>query len=253
MGRTKDLIKKIIVIVPGGNAVFEWLIRPRRSIKSSQAGTNIKDLFTNYYMNNSWGNKESVSGAGSTLEYTENLRREMPPLLEQYKVRKFLDAPCGDYNWFQTVRKPSGMVYFGADIVSELIEQNQKMHGDRYTNFIPLDITRDMLPDVDMWMCRDCLFHFSYVDIFRTLANFLRSDIEYLFTSVHTECKANTDIVTGGARQVNLELPPFNFCKPILYIDDWIPGYTVRRMGLWTRSMVADSVASNPMLLKIKF
>ena len=252
MGRTKDLIKKIIAIVPGGNTVFERLIRPRRSINSSQAGTDIKELFTNYYMHNSWGNKESVSGAGSTLEYTENLRREMPPLLEQYKVRKFLDAPCGDYNWFQAVQKPREMRYIGADIVNVMIEQNQKQFGDQSTSFIQLDITTDVLPKADMWMCRDCLFHFSYEDIFRTLANFFRSDIEYLFTSVHTECTKNADIATGGARQLNLELPPFSFCKPLLYIDDWVSGFPVRRMGLWTRSMVEESVASSPMLLGIK-
>jgi hypothetical protein len=205
-----------------------------------------KRLFTEYFRQNYWRNEESVSGPGSTIEYTENIRKELPRLLERFKIRRILDAPCGDYNWFQAMNCPQGMEYTGGDIVEELIEQNQLKYGSERTSFITLDITTDSLPQADLWLCRDCLFHFSYVDIFKALANLLRSDIQYLLTSVHPDCTLNTDITTGGARQLNLELPPFRLCQPLLYIDDWIPGYTVRRMGLWSRSMIADSLASSP-------
>jgi hypothetical protein len=257
----KVLIKKIILLLPNGERIVAWIIEKRRKpqpapIAVVEAATpptqpaDPKSVFTDYYFNNFWGNKESVSGAGSTLEYTENVRKEIPLLVERFKVRKFLDAPCGDYNWFQAVQRPAGMEYIGGDIVEELVRQNQVRFGDAGTRFISLDVIADALPQADMWMCRDCLFHFSYTDIFKTLANFLRSDIEYIFTSIHTDCTANADIVTGGARQLNLELPPFNLCKPVLYIDDWIPGFTVRRMGVWTREMVAESLASNPEMKK---
>lgn len=134
--------------------------------------------------------------------------------------------------------------------MEELVNQNQARYGNARTSFISLDVITDTLPQADLWMCRDCLFHFSYENIFKAFANFLSSDIEYIFTSIHTDCTANADIVTGEARQLNLELPPFNLCKPILYIDDWIPGFTVRRMGVWTKSMVAESLADNPEMKK---
>lgn len=258
MSKIKKLIKKIILLLPNGNEILAGMVQLRKKPLSATHEVRVeepssgndpvdpKHLFTDYYHNNFWGNKESVSGAGSTLEYTENIRREIPGLLEQYKIQKFLDAPCGDYNWFQAMKRPNGMEYMGGDIVEELIRQNQVKFGDDHTRFFFTDVINDVLPQADLWMCRDCLFHFSYEDIFKTLSNFLRSDIKYILTSIHTECTANADIITGGARQLNLELPPFNLCKPILYIDDWIPGYTVRRMGLWERSMVAGSVASSP-------
>lgn len=253
----KVLIKKIILFLPKGEKILAWISQKRNKsqpiysapvtvVESPQLKTvDPKSLFTDYYYNNFWGNPESVSGAGSTLKYTENIRKEIPLLVERFKIRKFLDAPCGDFNWFQAVKRTDGMEYIGGDIVDDMIARNQALYGDSSTRFISLDIIQDPLPDADLWMCRDCLFHFSYENIFKTLANFLRSDIRYFFTSIHTECTANADIVTGAARQLNLELPPFNLCKPILYVDDWIPGFTVRRMGVWTHDMVAESLTTN--------
>ena len=262
MSLIKGAIKKIILLLPNGDKLLAKLIQLKKKPQPVVQEANVeekplannsvdpKNVFTDYYRNNFWGNPESVSGAGSTVQYTENVRKELPKLLEEYKVQTFLDAPCGDFNWFQLMQRPRGMKYLGGDIVEELIKQNPLKFGDGQTRFFYVNVISEPLPQADLWMCRDCLFHFSYEDIFKTLANFLRSDIKYLFTSIHTECTANADIVTGGARQLNLELPPFNLCKPLLYVDDWIPGYTVRRMGLWTRDMVRESVAANPEVQK---
>lgn len=260
---TRSLVKRIILLLPNGEQVLAWIIQKVRQpqpvpvvsvsveqVTEEKKPVSVKRLFTDYYYNNTWGNKESVSGAGSTIAYTENVRKEIPLLVERFKVKKFLDAPCGDFNWFQAVNRPENLEYIGGDIVEELVNQNQARYGNARTSFISLDVITDTLPQADLWMCRDCLFHFSYENIFKTFANFLSSDIEYIFTSIHTDCTANADIVTGEARQLNLELPPFNLCKPILYIDDWIPGFTVRRMGVWTKSMVAESLADNPEMKK---
>ncbi|MBI3162422.1 MAG: class I SAM-dependent methyltransferase [Chloroflexi bacterium] len=233
MNRVEAAVKKFISL----------FAKPKQPGRVEELRADPKHVFTDYYRNNFWGNPESVSGAGSTMTYTENVRNELPKLWKEYRVETFLDAPCGDFNWFQAIQRPQGMNYLGGDIVEELVRQNQEQYGDAHTRFFFIDIIKDPLPKADMWMCRDCLFHFSYGDIFKTLANFARSDIHYLFTSIHNECAANADIVTGGARQLNLLLPPFNLPAPILLIDDWIPGFTVRRMGLWTREMIARSLA----------
>jgi hypothetical protein len=261
MVQIKAFIKKIILLLPMGDRIVRKIQSMRNGGWEKSSGEmqptdgvnaekppKIKQIFTYYYLHNAWANPESVSGIGSTIAYTETIRRELPVLLEKYQIKRFLDAPCGDYNWMQIMRKPSGMEYIGGDIVEELIVQNQQKYGDQNTSFIPLDITTDPLPPSDMWMCRDCLLHLSYEDIFKTLANFLHSDVKYLLTSVHTACTVNKDIETGDARLIHLELPPFGLCRPIEYIDDWIPGYPERKMGLWTKSMVAESLASNPML-----
>lgn len=204
-----------------------------------------RNIFTDYYKDNFWENDESISGDGSTLEYTENIRREIPVLLEKYRVRKILDAPCGDYNWFRHIQRDADTFYTGGDVVAELIERNNQKYQNQNTNFIQLDVTGDNLPAADLWLCRDLLFHFSYRDIFLTLDNFLKSDIKYLLASSHHECKVNTDILTGQFRLLNLELAPFNFKPPISAMDDWIEGFPVRKLCLWERETIGEFLSDN--------
>src|SRR5262249_14400546 len=72
-------------------------------------------------------------GAGSTLAYTQNLRRALPLLLTQLGVKRVLDAPCGDYHWFRFIERPPEMHYVGADIVKPLIVQNREHYENETT------------------------------------------------------------------------------------------------------------------------
>jgi hypothetical protein len=72
----------------------------------------------------------------------------------------------------------------------------------------------NVLPRADLWLCRDCFFHFSEHDIFLALDKYLKSDIAYILTSTHY-CDVNSDTPTGEFRLLNLQLPPFSLGKPI--------------------------------------
>ncbi len=206
------------------------------------ANKEISEVFTEIYRQNMWQNEESVSGNGSTLSYTQNIRSEIPKLIKQFKFREVLDAPCGDYNWFRYVNRHPEFLYVGGDIVSELINQNNRRYGSADTEFIKLNIISDPLPRADLWICRDALFHFSNDDIYRTLRNFLSSDIEFILTSSHVECNKNIDILTGDFRLLNLEIQPFNLPPPILSINDWVEGFPVRKLCLWNKSELREAV-----------
>ena len=207
-----------------------------------KAGNNIFDY---YYQNNTWGDSESVSGPGSTLAYTENIRTKIPELVEELGVFIILDSPCGDFNWFRAIEWNRSISYIGADIVKPLIDKNQLLYGDAIKRFISLDITNDKLPQADLWLCRDCLFHLSYKDIAIAIQNFLTSDIRYILTSNHQNCTKNKDITTGSFRLLNLELPPFNLGKPIMVIDDWIEGFPERQLCLWERNTLINKLGSD--------
>src|SRR3954471_18881233 len=101
--------------------VFNFLgaYRSRKAL----AGQSIEEIFTTYYRENVWINDESVSGDGSTLEYTKNLRQELPLLFETLQINSILDAPCGDFNWFREVSR-GPISYVGGDIVPDLIQRN---------------------------------------------------------------------------------------------------------------------------------
>ncbi len=90
-------------------------------------------LFTNYYKKNTWGDPESRSGTGSTLEHTARLRSQLPGFFEKYKIQSVLDAPCGDFNWLQHVERGS-LRYIGGDIVLPMIHENNRKFANATTN-----------------------------------------------------------------------------------------------------------------------
>lgn len=206
---------------------------------------NYSDIFNYYYNNNFWGDSESVSGPGSTLAYTENLRAELPKLVEELEVASILDSPCGDYNWFRMIEWNVEITYVGGDIVESLVSRNQQLYGSEKRNFVCLDIIKDKLPDADIWLCRDCLFHLSNTDIAIVLKNFLQSNIKYLLTSTYPRSKKSIDIPSGSFRLLNLEISPFNLGKPLKVIDDFIDGFPERQLGLWERHKIIEALAKN--------
>jgi hypothetical protein len=245
----KQQLKKALMRIPGGMFplhAYRWMKKLRYDVETSRG------VFTRYAKTNAWGDSESVSGAGSTIRYTENIRKEISVLIHDLGVTRILDAPCGDYNWFRLIPRHKGIEYIGGDIVEELIDANNRNYANDNTRFVRIDITRDRLPRADLWICRDALIHFSYRDIFLTLLNFAGSDIPYLLTTSYTEYEGNTDIPTGSFRQLNLQYPPFAFPEPILWIDDWIEGYPIRRLGLWDRCALFTSLADNRALQKVR-
>lgn len=179
---------------------------------------------------------ESVSGPGSCLAQTAEIRRLLPFLMAHLNIRSLLDAPCGDFNWLKHVRMALEE-YIGGDIVPALVEQNQKQFADNHRRYLHLDITRDHLPQVDLILCRDCLVHFSLAEVTEALKNFKRSRSTYLLTTTFTGPRLNTEIATGEWRTLNLQLPPFNFPPPLRLINEKcteVNGlYSDKCLGLW--------------------
>ncbi len=237
-------LKALISLFPGGRKIAERSSERRRRRKLNSLG-DAEHIFTHYYEVNQWKDPESLSGVGSTLANTRNIRRELPVLLKKLGIRSILDAPCGDYNWFREIRSKAGLSYIGGDIVKPLVEKNKNEYGDEDTRFIQLDIVHDALPSADLWMCRDCLIHLSFADIRAVLRQFFESEIDYLLTTVHTECASNKDIPTGDFRLLNLEREPFLFPEPILYVDDSAENLPMRAMGLWRRHELEATLAGN--------
>ena len=135
------------------------------------------DTFQKIYSHNYWNNPESVSGFGSTLKYTELIRREIPLVIHKYNIKSIFDAPCGDFNWMQHVLHDVSVEYIGADIVPDLVAANNQQFGSDRISFVECDIVTDRLPGSDLMICRDCLFHLSESDIKSFFRNFASSDI----------------------------------------------------------------------------
>lgn len=208
----------------------------------------IEEVFTDIYVNRKWDepdkSNESVSGNGSTLDYTRNLRKELPKLFDTFGIRTVFDAPCGDLNWMSRVLTECPQIdYTGGDIVQPLMDSLNTTYADRANvRFVKIDIINDPLPTADLMICRDCLFHFSEQNIKSFLTNFVKSDIAALLTTSDTLPEPNRDIVTGDYRHLNLFTAPYNFKTNYIYeIDDWpYPTPATRKMFMWSREQIAE-------------
>ncbi len=187
-------------------------------------------VFSDIYENNLWGNSESLSGRGSTLERTAVIRRELPVLLAELGVKSILDVPCGDFNWMRQTDLGE-VTYIGADVVPSLITRNRRLYAGKGRTFLTLDITGDLLPAADVILCRDCFIHFSFRDIRAALRNFKQSNARFLLVTTNTRVSEHRDIITGQGRNVNLLLPPFNFPEPLkLIVED---AELAKCLGVW--------------------
>jgi hypothetical protein len=199
-----------------------------------------KQLFSEIFSENKWGDKDSLSGPGSNLVQTESIRRSLPLLIQEINCKSLLDIPCGDFFWMNLVKLD--IEYIGGDIVDGLTRNNQERYGSKSKRFINLDILQDELPKVDLVFCRDCLVHFSYQHIFRAFKSIKSSGSTYLLTTTFVGKERNENIPTGAWRPINLQLPPFNFPAPIKLIDEECPldNYRDKHLGLWKTDDIPD-------------
>ena len=214
MGRVKELIK---VVLPtslvdriSAARMAAWQRRWKRMGQ--------QERFDYIHRENRWGNRESVSGCGSTLEATERIRAALPGLLAEFEIRSMLDIPCGDFHWMQML--DLDVDYIGADIVRELIEQNQENCTSERCRFVHLNLIEDTLPHVDAVFCRECLVHFCHAEVKLAVANIARSGSEYLITSTYTDLAENVNIETGDWRPIDFTKAPFNWPEPLQLVND---------------------------------
>jgi len=202
----------------------------------------LQAIFSTIYETNYWGDTESASGPGSNLEETAIIREELRPIIEQFQIGSILDIPCGDFNWMQTINL-DGVQYTGADIVADIVNSNKRFETSNIS-FQQMNLVTDRLPKVDMIFVRDCLVHLSNQDVQQAITRICESESKYLFTTTFYDQSQNADITTGQWRAINLQLPPFNFPKPELLLNESRPNgtYLDKSMGLWKVSAIQNKV-----------
>lgn len=226
---------------------YPWQIKERNSYQKMLTLTNQKEKFSEIYKNNFWSSSESVSGEGSEVAYTEPLRKWLISIIQILKVKDFVDAPCGDFNWMKHVMPNVDINYIGLDIVDSLIRKNKSEYVSSKLDFRVANICKDALPACDMIMVRDCLFHLSYDDINNFLHNLAKTDYKYLLTTTHKVDPdfKNSNIITGDFRIIDLFSQPFYFDPNNVKnrVDDYPKGYPIKReMILIEKNFVPTSL-----------
>lgn len=235
------------------NYVFRRLSYCYKSLRLALASDH-REVFNEIYKLNWWGNNESISGVGSTLEYTRNLRIQLPVLFDKFKIESVFDAPCGDFNWMKhVISRSDGIKYIGGDIVQELVRINSLKYKSKNISFINFDIVNDTFPKVDLWICRDCFFHLPSDMILKSLLLFLESNSSYMLSTTHKNYDffRNKDIKPGGFRFIDLFTEPYFFPANVLYrFDDWLSPEPEREMCMWSREQIDIAVKKMRVYIK---
>jgi hypothetical protein len=213
-------------------------LRRRSIIRGTTA-----ERFSIIYETKWWGS-DALSGDGSTLASTEIIRRALPALFNKLKVRRLLDAPCGDFLWFPRMNL-SLEQYTGGDIVPALIKRNNALFGGPAVAFKILDITCDPLPSADLWLCRDCFIHLDDASVLKALSNLVGSDITYFLASNYPDVRRNRNTFVGGFRPLNLLLPPFGLPPPLAVMPDTSEGTISRNLSLWPTTALTRLFSAN--------
>jgi len=199
-------------------SLLEW--RQRRST-AQFATMSPQDVFRDFYRTNTWGDRESVSGPGSTMEATAIARKLITEVVQKLNCKVFHDIPCGDFHWMQHVDF-GACRYIGSDIVPELVESNNARYASANREFAVRNLISDSLPAADVVLVRDCFIHLSFNDGFAALRSIKASGSVYLLTNTYPDHQKNYDTNTGGARPVNFALPPFGFPEPLKFVTETV-------------------------------
>lgn len=190
----------------------------------------MRQIFEDIYKTNGWQSDESVSGHGSTLDATSCVRRELPKLFKELRVKNVLDIPCGDYNWWKEMDLPD-VHYVGGDVVPEIIEANQKF-SDEHHSFAVMDITEDLMQGYDLIFVRDLLGHFGEADLQLALACIRMSRPKYLLATTFPNSLNTLAIRTGQWRPLNLAYH-CGLLPPIRVISEGNHIFKDKSLGLW--------------------
>ena len=182
-------------------------------------------------------NNESLSGPGSHISNTKEVRKLIDYFIKDYKIKSILDLGCGDWNWFKLINM-NDATYEGWDAHPLMIDNNNKKYGSDKVVFKLKDIVTEDYPTVDLIICRDVLFHLDFKYSLKVI-NKIKTKCKYFLSTSFNNCYENTNINkycnidNWGFYPINLNKEPFNLNDKNLIIS--IPENNSSKSGQNTR------------------
>ena len=168
---------------------------------------DLKQLFTNTYVNNGWTQDGSISGLGSSLAYTENIRKVLVDIIKQNEIKTIWDCSCGDWHWMKEI-KDELPNYIGNDIVDRLVEINNEKYGSDTIQFQCGDMLEELIKletmSIDLILCRHTLEHLPTdysIDVVREIHRVSKHSL------ITSNLNGNSEIDANGqnSRPIDLE------------------------------------------------
>ena len=154
---------------------------------------------------------ESISGPGSSISNTIEVRSLLQEVIINYNIKSILDLGCGDWNWLQLIDL-SGVTYEGWDADIDMISLNRSNYGNGDINFKSYDIVLSDYPEVDLIICRDVLFHMP-IHLAHKIIKKSKFACKYFLSTCFRDVDYNQGIQPSedwGYYPINLNIDPFN-------------------------------------------
>ncbi|MER9658017.1 hypothetical protein NKJ26_32175 [Mesorhizobium sp. M0152] len=177
-----------------------------RRFVSNDSTEEIKRHFSLIYEKQSWGHGSGVgSSPDKTVEYREFLQRFMT----RNDIRSVVDLGCGDWQFSRYIDW-SEVSYVGVDVVSSVVERNQREFGSGKIGFETFK-SLAKLPPADLLICKDVLQHLPNKTVVEYLATFRKKYKFALITNDEEPAHLqNTDTEVAGWRTLRLDREPFS-------------------------------------------
>ena len=185
----------------------------------------IKNLFTNTYNLNSWGDNQSKSGVGSSLEYTESIRKFLVNFIKENNIKKIFDCSCGDWYWMKEI-KHNFIDYLGNDIVDDIIKVNNEKYSSDNIKFVCGDLfdtlSKFEYDHFDLIICRHTLEHLP-AEYVKKCLEIISKKTKYAFitNSTLSDNKELNNFDGVNARGINLNSPPSENILPKKMTSFW--------------------------------
>jgi len=202
------------------------------------ASSESKSQFERIYRTSEWGSR-SRSGPGSLPELNFSYLGVLGSILDKFKIKSVVDIGCGDWTLYQSAFDWYSMdvSYIGIDVVPELVDRLNKLHGRDSVEFRCVDVFGPDLPEADLYILKDVLQHWSNDQIERFLPQLRRCRFALITNDVE-RCSGrrrlfrkisrflpfkHVDTSIGGYRPLRLQEPPFNLTARLIhkYSVDW--------------------------------
>ena len=190
--------------------------------RNEQEPHGANEIFERIAKTNRWGDKESISGDGSSLANTDAFRTCLGTWLVKYGIRSLVDIPCGDANWQAAVpgigSKASAdapsvpkIKYRGFDISRTAVDRARRKNPEKRTGMIfdVLDLSVTVPPISDAIMVRDAIQHLPLEMGMTMLLHAKLGGARFLIVSSY-DFGRNKGTFLGGYYENNVHAPPFS-------------------------------------------
>ncbi len=196
-----------------------------------------EEIFTEAWKHPRWKH------ASSSLERTEELRAELPDILQGLQITSVLDCGCGEFIWQRAIDFAKlNIDYIGADIVEPLITNLQETIQEPNVHFQVMNVLTDPPETTDLWLVRDLLPTLSFAQGQQFLKKFVESQTPYLAVTSITTDHENQDALPGSFRWLDMKKAPFSLPEPWDRVPDGQQWNKKKELFVYKRDQIMEAL-----------